>query len=146
VSWLPVSVSRSGIGNFSLLPDEASMTAEQSLTPEQTERFRQKLLKMRTDLTKELAMIPAVPADENVRQGDQADQASAETDRDIIVLNRERAQALLHQVEQALSRIENGTYGICEDTGEPIGLKRLEAQPTATLSIEAQERRERRRH
>lgn len=115
------------------------------MTPQQIDHFRQKLLKMRADLVAELGAIPAATADVNIREGDQADQASAETDRDIVTLNRERAQALLGHVEQALVRIENGTYGICEDTGEPIDLKRLEAQPTATLSIEAQQRRELRR-
>jgi DnaK suppressor protein len=64
-------------------------------------------------------------------------------DRDFDVINRERAHALLHQIDRALARLDNGTYGYCEDTGEPINLRRLDAQPTATLTTEAQARRER---
>ena len=69
------------------------------------------------------------------REGDQTDQASATEDREFSWINRQRAQALLNQIEQALARIENGTYGYCEDTGEPIDLRRLEAQPPATWVI-----------
>lgn len=111
------------------------------MNPLQVAYFRQKLLASRAALLRELGAIPVV--EETVRDGDQADQASAEVDREFEVLNRERTRMLLGRVDQALARIENGTYGYCEHTGEPIGLKRLEAQPTATLSIEAQERQER---
>jgi DnaK suppressor protein len=111
---------------------------------EQLEHFRQKLLAARANLQRELAAIPPVGDAEDVREGDQADKSAAETDRDFSTLNRERARMLVSEVDQALARIDNGTYGICEDTGEPIGLKRLEAQPTARLSVEAQEAREHR--
>jgi DnaK suppressor protein len=114
---------------------------EEFMNPLQVAYFRQKLLASRAALLRELGAIPVV--EETVRDGDQADQASAEVDREFEVLNRERTRMLLGRVDQALARIENGTYGYCEHTGEPIGLKRLEAQPTATLSIEAQERQER---
>jgi DnaK suppressor protein len=98
---------------------------------------------MRADLLRELAAIPALDAAGDGREGDQTDQSSAETDRDLIALNRARADQRLNEVDRALVRIDNGSYGICEETGRPIGLKRLEARPTATLSIEAQEERER---
>ncbi len=113
------------------------------MTPEQLRHFQQKLQTSRTELLRELEASTTTAQPEDTREGDQSDQATAETDRDMLVLNRGRIQMLLAQVDAALVRIENGTYGICEDTGEPIGLKRLEAQPTATLSVEALEKRER---
>jgi len=113
------------------------------MTPVQLQHFRDKLNAERVALLAELAAMPAREQVETGPQGDQTDQSSAETDRDLIALNRARAQKMLGDVDRALARIENGTFGICEETGRPIGLKRLEAQPTATLSIEAQEARER---
>lgn len=113
------------------------------MTPDQLRHFQQKLQTLRADLLRELEASAAIRQPEDARDGDQSDQASAETDRDLVGLNRERIRMLLGQADAALARIENGTYGICEDTGRPIGLKRLEAQPTATLSVEALEKRER---
>ena len=113
------------------------------MTPDQLQHFQQKLQTLRADLLRELAASAAIAQPENTHEGDQSDQASAETDRDLVGLNRERIRMMLGQADAALARIENGTYGICEDTGDPIGLKRLEAQPTATLSVEALEKRER---
>ena len=112
------------------------------MNPKQLEYFRQKLLASRADLLHELKQNPAAGPDDSIRIGDQADQASAEVDRETWELNRDRARTLLAQVDHALARIANGTYGYCEETGEPIGLNRLEAQPTAILSLAAQERRE----
>ncbi len=114
------------------------------MNPRQLEYFRQKLLRWRSDLVRELQGSAAL-LDEGRTEGDQADQASAETDREFEVINRERARGLISRIDLALGRIENGTYGYCEETDEPISLKRLEAQPIATLSIEAQERQERAR-
>ena len=113
------------------------------MTPDQLRHFQQKLQSTRAELLRELDASAAAGQPEDTRDGDQSDQASAETDRDLVALNRGRIRMLLGQVDAALVRIENGSYGICEDTGEPIGLKRLEAQPTATLSVEALEKRER---
>ena len=113
------------------------------MTPAQLAHFREKLDRMGATLLRELEAMPTLGPNDDLRIGDRTDQATAEADREFDVANRERARQLLAEVNQALVRIDNGTYGICEDTGEPIGLKRLEAQPTATLSIEAQERRER---
>jgi DnaK suppressor protein len=83
--------------------------------------------------------------EDSIRAGDQADQASAAVDREFNVVNRVRANALLQQIDRALIRLDNGSYGYCEDTGEPIALRRLEAQPTAVLTTEAQAQRERSR-
>ena len=76
-------------------------------------------------------------------QPDIADRASAETDRSLELRTRDRARKLISKIDEALKRLENGSYGYCEETDEPIGLKRLEARPIATLSVEAQERHER---
>ncbi len=110
---------------------------------QQLDHFRQKLRALQAALTVELEAIPPLEDAKDGTSGDMSDQASAETDRDMLAINRGRGRASLVQVERALVRIENGTFGICEDTGEPIEYRRLEAQPTATLSIEAQEQRER---
>jgi DnaK suppressor protein len=127
------------------LPDNYRPSAdEEFMNPRQLEYFRQKLLRWRSDLVRELQGSAAL-LDEGRTEGDQADQASAETDREFEVINRERARGLISRIDLALGRIENGTYGYCEETDEPISLKRLEAQPIATLSIEAQERQERAR-
>ena len=117
--------------------------AEEFMNPLQVEYFRRKLLQLRAGTERELSASPAAGADDSLREGDQADQASAAVDREFDIVNRERAQALLHQIDQALTRLDNGTYGYCEDTAEPINLRWLDAQPTATLTTEAQARRER---
>ncbi len=112
------------------------------MEPARLDHFRQKLLALRSVLHAELDAMPSANEAEDGHSGDMADQSSAETGRDLIALNRERTRISLGEVDRALVRIEMGTYGICEDTGLPIGPRRLEAQPTATLSIEAQEQRE----
>jgi DnaK suppressor protein len=114
------------------------------MNPSHVEYFRSKLLQLRVGAQRELDGTTTVGADDSAREGDQADQASAAVDREFDIVNRERAQARLNQIEQALVRLDNGTYGYCEDTGEPIDLRRLDAQPTATLTTEAQGKRERR--
>ena len=78
-----------------------------------------------------------------IAEADLTDRASVESDRALELRTRDRARKLISKIDQAIERIENGTYGYCEETGEPISLKRLEARPIATLSIEAQERHER---
>ena len=113
------------------------------MTASEREHFRQKLLASRAELLAEIAALTDVTHSEADRDGDQADHASAETDRDIVDINRTRIEGLLSEVDHALVRIASGGYGICVDTGEPIELNRLEAQPTATLSLAAQQRRER---
>ena len=113
------------------------------MNPSHVEYFRNKLLQLRANAQRELDATPPAAADDSAREGDQADQASAAVGRELGIVNRERTQFLLNQIEQALVRLDNGTYGYCEDTGEPIDLRRLEAQPTATLTIAAQAQRER---
>lgn len=113
------------------------------MTPAKLDHFRQLLLTSRSDLMAELAVLTGIAPGEADRDGDQTDHASAETDRDITDINRTRVEGLLDDVDHALVRIAAGGYGICLDTGAPIELNRLEAQPTATLSLAAQKQRER---
>ena len=116
---------------------------EEFMNPKQVEYFRQRLEMSRADLLRELEAITQ-PESDIGREGDQTDHASANSEREFEIQNRKRIQMLLRQTERALSRLENGAYGYCEDTGEPISLKRLIAQPTTSLSLEAQQVRERR--
>src|SRR5688572_23409947 len=106
--------------------------------------FRQKLLDWREDILKEAKETLQHLQDENQNHPDIADRASSETDRAIELRARDRQRKLIAKIDAALVRLEDGSYGYCEETGEPIGLKRLDARPIATLSIEAQERHERR--
>ncbi len=119
---------------------------ETFMNPARIAYFRERLERARAELRRELDAVPRAEPDEATRDGDQADHASAGEAREFEILNRERVRILLRQTEQALARLENGTFGYCEDTGEPIGLKRLMAQPTTSLSLEAQRERERRAH
>jgi DnaK suppressor protein len=117
---------------------------EPFMNERQREYFRQKLLDWREDILKEAKETLQHLQDENQNHPDLADRASSETDRAIELRARDRQRKLISKIDAALQRIEDGTYGYCEETGEPITLKRLEARPIATLSIEAQERHERR--
>jgi DnaK suppressor protein len=117
---------------------------EPFMNDRQREYFRQKLLSWREDILKEARETLQHLQDENQNHPDFADRASSETDRAIELRARDRQRKLIAKIDEALSRIEDGTYGYCEETGEPISIKRLEARPIATLSIEAQERHERR--
>jgi DnaK suppressor protein len=116
---------------------------EDFMNPMQVEYFRRKLLRWREDLLKEANGTLASLSEGGIMEADITDRASVETDRALELRTRDRARKLISKIEQALLRVENGSYGFCEETGEPIGLKRLEARPIATLSIEAQERHER---
>jgi DnaK suppressor protein len=106
--------------------------------------FRIKLLAWKEDIIKEAKETLQHLQDENQNHPDLADRASSETDRAIELRARDRQRKLIAKIEAALSRIDDGTYGYCEETGDPIAIRRLEARPIATLSIEAQERHERR--
>jgi DnaK suppressor protein len=110
----------------------------------QREYFRMRLLNWRDEILKEAKETLAHLQAENENHPDLADRASSETDRAIELRARDRQRKLIAKIESALARLEDGTYGYCEETGEPISLKRLEARPIATLSVEAQERHERR--
>jgi DnaK suppressor protein len=117
---------------------------EPFMSERQREYFRLKLLDWREDILKEAKETLQHLQDDNQNHPDLADRASSETDRAIELRARDRQRKLISKIDAALQRIEDGTYGFCEETGEPISLKRLEARPIATLSIEAQERHERR--
>lgn len=106
--------------------------------------FKNKLEEWKADILRESKSTIALLQDESSKMPDAADRASSETDRSIELRARDRQRKLVKKIDSALKRIEDGSYGYCEDTGEPIGLKRLDARPIATLSIEAQERHERR--
>jgi DnaK suppressor protein len=110
----------------------------------QREYFRRKLLAWKEDILHESRETLAALQSENENHPDLADRASSETDRAIELRARDRQRKLIAKIDAALGRLEDGTYGYCEETGDPISLKRLDARPIATLSIEAQERHERR--
>ena len=116
---------------------------EPFMNERQREYFRRKLTRWKIEILREAQDTLVNLQSENENHPDLADRASSETDRAIELRARDRQRKLIAKIESALSRIEDGTYGYCEETGEPIALKRLEARPIATLSIEAQERHER---
>ena len=126
-----------------LSPDYAPSDDEEFMNPMQLEYFRQMLLNWRSELVQEAGETLNNLNSGNLQQPDMADRASLETDHQIELRTRDRERKLIIKIDAALSRIENGTYGFCEDTDEPIGLKRLMARPIAVLSLEAQERHER---
>ena len=117
---------------------------EPFMNERQREYFRAKLLAWREDILKEAKETLQHLQEENQNHPDLADRASSETDRAIELRARDRQRKLIAKIDEALARIDDGSYGYCEETGEPISLRRLEARPIATLSVEAQERHERR--
>ena len=126
-----------------LPPDYKPSADEEYMNEMQVEYFRQKLLDWKKSL-----LAQSQDTLEELRQGglnqpDELDRASMETDKALDLRTKDRARKLSSKINDALKRIEDGTYGYCEETGEPIGVERLEARPVATLSIEAQERHER---
>lgn len=116
---------------------------EEYMSSRQLEYFRQKLLSWREELLKESQETIEHLKEENWREPDLSDRASLETEAGVELRTRNRYLKLIGKIDAALRRIEDKSYGYCEETGEPIGLKRLEARPIATLTIEAQERHER---
>ena len=117
---------------------------EPFMNKRQKEYFRRKLENWKEDILKENRETLQHLQDDSVQHPDLADRASSETERSLELRTRDRQRKLVAKIDAALRRIEEGTYGYCEETGEPISLKRLDARPIATLSIEAQERHERR--
>ncbi|MGE0751039.1 MAG: RNA polymerase-binding protein DksA [Variibacter sp.] len=117
---------------------------EPFMNKKQQDYFRKKLLAWREEILKEARETLQHLQDENQNHPDLADRASSETDRSIELRARDRQRKLVAKIDAALTRIDDGTYGYCEETGEPISLRRLDARPIATLSLEAQERHERR--
>ena len=123
--------------NYKPNKDEPFMNAKQR------EYFRQKLNNWREDLLQESSATLQYLQEESVNAPDMADRASMEAERSVELRTRDRARKLISKIDDALSRIEDGSYGYCVETEEPIGIHRLEARPIATLSLEAQERHER---
>jgi DnaK suppressor protein len=117
---------------------------EPFMSERQRDYFRAKLIAWKEDILKESKETIAHLQDENHVLPDLADRASSETDRSLELRTRDRQRKLISKIDAALKRIDDGSYGYCEETGDPISLKRLDARPIATLSIEAQERHERR--
>lgn len=117
---------------------------EPFMNERQLEYFKQKLLDWKEDILRESRETVSHLQKETENHADLADRASSETDRSLELRTRDRQRKLISKIDEALRRIEEGNYGYCEETGEPIGLARLEARPIATLSVEAQERHERR--
>ena len=132
---------------------QMSRTAENGYRPSEDEPFmneqqrsyfRAKLVSWKNDILREARGTLDALQEENTNHPDLADRASSETDRSIELRARDRQRKLIGKIDSAMQRLDEGTYGFCEETGEPISLKRLDARPIATLSIEAQERHERR--
>lgn len=128
---------------ITLPPNYKPSEKEEYMNDMQLAYFKQKLLDWRTELMKGSENTLQDLKETNLNEADANDRASNESDQSLELRTRDRARKLIKKINQALDRIEAGTYGYCEETGEPIGLKRLEARPVATLSIEAQERHER---
>ena len=113
------------------------------MNPVMLEYFRLKLISWRSELIRESSdTIQNTLQETELQQPDLADRASAETDHALELRTRDRERKLISKINEALIRIDQGEYGFCEETGEPIGVARLEARPVATLSLEAQERHE----
>lgn len=134
------------MSRVSVLVDKAYTPSEGEpfMNERQKSYFRTKLLNWKNDILREARETLEILQQENANHPDLADRASSETDRAIELRARDRQRKLISKIDAALYRIEEGTYGFCEETGEPISLRRLDARPIATLSIEAQERHERR--
>jgi DnaK suppressor protein len=117
---------------------------EPFMNERQREYFRRKLQAWKEEILEESRHTIASLQEDTASLPDLADRATSETDRSIELRTRDRQRKLIAKIDAALRRIEDGTYGFCDETGEPIGISRLEARPIATLSLEAQERHERR--
>jgi len=127
-----------------LLPKDYSPSEDEPfMNPTMREYFRQKLLRWRAELLAESSETLNSLQEGGIQEPDIADRASAETDRALELRTRDRERKLISKIDAALERIQDGSYGYCEETGEPISVRRLDARPIATLSLEAQERHER---
>jgi DnaK suppressor protein len=128
----------------SALPDDYRPTADEPfMGPRQSAYFRNKLLAWKDSILEEAKGTLAQLQTDSLREPDITDRASSETDWSIELRTRDRQRKLISKIDAALRRIEEGEYGYCEVTGEPISLARLEARPIATMTVEAQERHER---
>ena len=130
-------------GIVKLPPNYVPSEDEEYMNEKQLEYFRLKLLKWKDELVEETKETIGNLKEENLSIPDPNDRASAETNRSFELRTRDRMRKLINKIDSTLKKIEDGSYGYCEETEEPIGLKRLEARPIASLCIEAQERHER---
>ncbi|WP_413207054.1 RNA polymerase-binding protein DksA [Rhodospirillum sp. A1_3_36] len=126
-----------------LPPDYKPSDDEPFMNETHREYFRLKLLRWKSELLREAEGTLENLQEGGVQEADIADRASTEVDRALELRTRDRARKLIAKIDAAIGRIVDGSYGYCEETGEPIGLRRLEARPIATMSLEAQERHER---
>jgi DnaK suppressor protein len=126
-----------------LPPDYRPSETESFMNPTMREYFRQKLLRWRAELLQDSTETLQHLQEDNAPEADLTDRASTETDRSLELRTRDRERKLIQKIDEALQRLEDNSYGYCVETAEPIGIKRLEARPIATLSLEAQERHER---
>jgi DnaK suppressor protein len=127
-----------------LSPDYRPLESEPFMNERQREYFRRKLLRWKDEILRESKETLNSLASDTTTHADLADRASSETERANELRARDRQRKLIGKIDSAMRRIDEGTYGFCEETGDPITLRRLEARPVATLSLEAQERHERR--
>ncbi len=133
-----------GVGEISLPAGYRPSETEPFMNPQQREYFRNKLLAWKEEILRLNRETLQILTEDSAQHADISDRATFETDRALELRARDRQRKLVSKIDSALARIEDGSYGYCEETGEPISLKRLDARPIATLSIEAQERHERR--
>lgn len=138
------TTARAKASSIVLPPDYHPCEDEPFMNDLQRVYFRQKLLSWKDEIMRQTRKTLAGLHAESTQHADLADRATSETDRALELRARDRQRKLIAKIDAALARIEDGSYGYCEETGEPIGLKRLDARPIATLSVEAQERHERR--
>lgn len=128
---------------ITLPPNYKPTEKEKYMNPQMLEYFRQKLQKWRSELLTESNDTLESLNDGGMQEPDIADRATAETDRALEFRTRDRERKLISKIDEALQRIEENEFGYCDETGEPIGIRRLEARPIATMTVEAQERHER---
>ena len=126
-----------------LPPDYVPSDRDDFMNPMMTEFFRQRLMEWRTELVRESGQTLLNMQNTSIQEPDIADRASLESERALELRTRDRGRKLISKIDDALRRIETGDYGICEDSGEPINIRRLIARPIAMFSIEAQELHER---
>ncbi|MEQ1671244.1 MAG: RNA polymerase-binding protein DksA [Hyphomicrobium sp.] len=135
---------RAKISDIVLPPDYRPSDAEPFMNDMHRAYFRKRLLDWKDDILRQTRETIAILHEDSSQHADLADRATSETDRATELRTRDRQRKLISKIDAAVARIDDGSYGYCEETGEPIGLKRLDARPIATLSVEAQERHERR--
>jgi len=132
------------MNSVTVAPNYVPSEKEKYMNPVMLEYFRHKLLHWKDEILKEAdSTLHDLQDEGGLQEPDIADRASVETEVALELRARDRQRKLIGKIDEALERINRGEYGYCEETGEPIGIKRLEARPVATLTVEAQERHER---